>query len=236
MTCKPRICLVFRLWFAAEQEWQVFICYLHTCFWAGRSKWNSVLPLHNLCPGIRILHRHSVYTFITVYKHVIQDIIQLWKIWQNLPNLRLPKYKMRWSRSPKVYHALNFIEGAHPCQSDSVPGAGALFSSWHPSVSYQQCPLASFGENTDSASGPICSLCLLCSRGIIGWDLQGWSWRLAFVVLPGAEIEDVGFALPWQCKAHASVNNIEPWESSTARLLYHHIADHVPAGGVLMAG
>ena len=51
-----------------------------------------------------------------------------------------------------------------------------------------------------------------------------------------AEIQDVGVALPRLSKAHASVDNIEPSQTTTARLLYHHSADYAPARCVFTTG
>ena len=67
------------------------------------------------------------------------------------------------SRSSKLNHAWNFLEGAHQCQTDTVHAAG-LFSP----------ALSTFDETIEGASGPACSLCqlsvpsipLLCSKDI----------------------------------------------------------------------
>ena len=117
---------------------------------------------------------------------------------------------MHWSRSSKVYHAANFHEGAYQCQSDLVPMPGVLCSllvsfqvgkttdsaPWHPLV---KPPTVLAALHVSYAIGS-----LSCSRDIIGWGLEGWSWGLVLVVLPVLEcelpeIEDVGVALPRLC-------------------------------------
>ena len=125
-----------------------------------------------------------------------------------------------------------FLEGAHQCQIDIVLMACVLCSL-----------LASFcaSETTDSANCPICPLHRIF---LVCWDLQGWSSWLVLLVLPGAgwgHCAKVGdFALlsssARMCKAHTSSDNIQPWQSSTARLLYHHSTDHAAADGVFYGG
>ena len=56
-------------------------------------------------------------------------------------------------------------------------------------------------------AGVLCSLLASFAEGLLAETckpMQGWSWRLVLIVLPGAEIEDVGIELPRLCKVHAS--------------------------------
>ena len=74
------------------------------------------------------------------------------------------------SRSSKLNHARNFLEGVHQCQTNIEQEAG-LSGLFAPSYS-------SFDETIDSASGTACSLCqfpvpsipLLCSKDIFCCD------------------------------------------------------------------
>ena len=73
---------------------------------------------------------------------------------RNPPQRRL-RYQLRVCQSAhvlikelKVYHAANFLEGTHQCQTDTMPMAGVLCFL-----------LASFSETTDSACCPTGSLC-----------------------------------------------------------------------------
>ena len=151
---------------------------------------------------------------------------------QGLPSL---------TRSSKVYHAANFLEGAHQWQTDIVPVAGVLCSlhtsfgettdstPWHPSVKQEMVPTTYVPFAVDCLSSG-------CSRDFFDCDLQGWSWQCltlgfcSFQVtsqIPGAGIIS-GMWVCWNlgrwrcaarlCKEHTSVTDLEPWHSLTARL------------------
>ena len=138
------------------------------------------------------------------------------------------------TRSSKVYHTANFLEDVHQWQTDIVPVAGVIVPSSHPLVKPHIVP-----PGTLQWKKRWCQLHVPfavdyvssgCSRDFFDWDLQGWSWQcltLSFCsftsLIPGA-----GMWVCWNsgrwccaarlCKAHTSVNNIEPWHSLTARL------------------
>ena len=118
----------------------------------------------------------------------------------------LPKYKMSWSRSSKVVHAANSLSKVHnQSQTDIVPVAGVFCSLL---VENRYCPLASFGETTDSATGDVHAAlhvpCAVDSLSAETCKVEADAWFLQiFQVLPcwnvtvwAAAVEYVGVALP----------------------------------------
>ena len=132
----------------------------------------------------------------------------------------LPKYKIRWSRSSKLYHVVSFLEGTHQCQIDIVTVAVVICTLrasfcettviWHCSGS-----LVSFGESTNC--GHTCH------------PAAGLRSRYPCVVqetflAETCKVEADAWFLLRQCrccsailcKTHASVENIKPWQCKNA--------------------
>ena len=88
----------------------------------------------------------------------------------------------------------------------------------------------------------------IVSPGVPRWNhqkcqrpLQGWSWLLVLLVSSCAGVwvcwdQWRRHSVARKCKAHASVKNIEAWQSSTVRLLCRHSADHAQPEGFFTAG
>ena len=120
------------------------------------------------------------------------------------------------------WHALNFLEGAHQCQTDIVQAAGLFAPS-----------LASFDETISSASGPACSLCqfsvpsipLLSSKDIFCCDSAKLKLTLGSRIftrclnVPLLRLRTLALRCP-TVTAHASVVYIELWLSSTGGWWY----------------
>ena len=87
--------------------------------------------------NVLIKELKSLYCCNYVFIFLVAPMSPHWNWFDLLESLQestqnLPKDKMCWSRSSKVYSAANFLEGAHQCQTDIVPVAGVFCSlKWH---------------------------------------------------------------------------------------------------------